>query len=76
LFSRKRGSINSGTEEEQQSLRAGTCPDGNSMPGGAAKLDGSSIPRGSDKKRLYIVAHFHEIEYKLASGFTFENDSL
>jgi hypothetical protein len=46
------------------------------MPGGAAKLDGSSIPRGSGKKRLYIVAHFHKIEYKLASGFTFENDSL
>ncbi len=32
---------------------------------------GAASPGGAEK-RLYIVAHFHEIEYKLASGFTFE----
>jgi hypothetical protein len=55
--------------------REQNAPEETACPGGAAKLGGSSMPRGSGIKGLYI-APFHEIENKLVSGFKFKNESL
>jgi hypothetical protein len=43
---------------------------------GSSKARWEQHPQGERQKKALHVAHFHEIEYKLASGFTFENDSL
>ncbi len=65
------------------SWRGAAIPEDSNMPRwkqharGSSKARWEQHPQGErQKKALHIVAHFHEIEYKLASGFTLENDSL
>jgi hypothetical protein len=68
-------------QRKQDAQKGTTCPRGSRMPrreqhapeeaacpGGAPKLGGSSMPRGSGIKGL-LIAPFHEIEDKLVSGF-------